>query len=118
MPPTQPKRAFLAAAFVAAPLTLITGLLFANGQRTESLAGITLLVLSFATAFVAAWFVHAVEAILFATMYCVVSLALLGLVVIGLDVVFTMHATVMWMFFAEVGGALVGIFARPYVRRL
>jgi len=117
MRPFRPFRGLLVGAMVAAPLTLVSGLLCMLDRRGEPYAGIALIALPFVTACVSAWYVHAVDAILVSILLSALGVFLIGVLVLGLDSLLARYEFGGWMFAAAVVGASVGIFVRPFARR-
>ena len=115
MAPRKHQRALLAGVLVAMPLTLLAGVAYAV-EATAPYAWITLLLLPAAIAFVGARYVHAVDAILYASLHSAFSVFLICRFVLGLEHAVTMYLLAMGMFGAAVAGAILGLFARPWLR--
>jgi hypothetical protein len=113
----RPFRAFMYGLAVAGPLTLLTGVLY-TFETTTPYARIALLMLPFLSALATAMLVHAVDAIIWATILSYLGAMLIGFLVVG----FEYMIEILWsnlgtyMFAAAVLGAIVGIFLRPWVR--
>lgn len=114
MPPRQPRRALLASITIAAPMTLLAILAYAF-DTTAAYAWMILLALSACTAFAASCYVHAVEAILFGVFMTALAIVVTRFFV-GIEKVQVLTMMLPWLFAAAVGGAIVGIFVRPFLR--
>jgi hypothetical protein len=116
MAPFQPKRALVVGTIVVAPLTLLAGVLFAINEETAVAGFYVLMAMPCATAFVTAWFLHAVDAILLTTFLAALGVLLIGALVIGFESLVMMHHLAVWMFAATAIGAILGLLVRPWIR--
>ena len=87
-------------------------------ETTSAYGWIGLLVLPFLSAFATVMLVHAVDAIIWATILSYLGAMLIGFLVVGYEYMIVMLASQLgtYMFAAAVLGAIAGIFLRPWVR--
>jgi hypothetical protein len=118
MPPNEPKRALVVGAITAAPLTVVSGLLFAIGGAAEAYALWLVAAVPFVTALTTAQYLHAFHAILLASTFSIIAFALIAVSGGGPPFLAAVTAALPVLFGAAVIGAILGLLLRPLVRKM
>jgi hypothetical protein len=115
MTPSEPCRAVFIATMTAIPIALLSGALLASGEHTAAWGVYAFIALPFVSATAAAWFVHAINAIMIAGILSAIALLAIGWLCDCLP-----GLLMLWPYVgsATAAGGIVGLFARAILRRI